>query len=388
MKKAIFTFITLSLTLLFLAACGTSTSQGTPTPAPSTSATLIAEGKLMPLQSLDESFTVSGDIAELLVSDGETVTSGQVLAHLSNSANAELALAQAEQEALSASQALDEIKNSSLANSNASLNLAQAQSKYNSAYNNYQNSTALQGSSDLIASTRAQLVILDNRIANLEETYTNQAELSDDDPKKAQTLKDLSQTRIDREKINNLLNYYSSNPNALDVQTLKAEFEVAKSRLADAQRVYDRMKDGIDPNLLGAAEARVKTADAAVKSAQAALDALQLTAGIDGIVADISVIPGQQVSPGQVVLTVADFTGWIIKTDNLTESDIVNVEVGQAVEVVFDALPDVTLKGTVTHINDRFEEVRGDVTYTVTIKLEETDPRMRWGMTAAIKFLK
>ena len=54
--------------------------------------------------------------------------------------------------------------------------------------------------------------------------------------------------------------------------------------------------------------------------------------------------------------------------------------------MTLDALPDVTLKGEVTNINARFEEKRGDITYTVTVLLTETDPLMRWGMTAAVRF--
>ena len=389
MKKTITLSIISILLLALLSACSSSTpAVNAATPAPDSNVALVAEGKLQPVRSLDESFTVSGEVGKVLVSDGQKVTSGQALVSLSNTAAFELALAQAQQEALAAQQALDDIKNSSLAASTAQLALAQAQRDYNTAYSNYLNASGPRGSADLISATEAQLVILENKIGDLEETYNNQAELSNSDPKKAQTLNALSQARIDRERLNKLLNYYKSNANSLDSATLAAQLEVAKSKLADAQRVYDRIKDGIDPNVLAAAEARVRTANSAVVSAQAALDSLKLTAGIDGTVVDINVIPGQQVTPGQAILSVADFSSWTVLTDNLTEADVVGIKVGQKARVTLDALPNVTLLGTVTHINDRYQEVRGDVTYAVTITLDETDPNMRWGMTAAVKFLK
>ena len=87
-----------------------------------------------------------------------------------------------------------------------------------------------------------------------------------------------------------------------------------------------------------------------------------------------------------MILAIADFSDWIVETDNLTELDVVEIEVGENVTVTLDALSDVTLSGEVTNINARFEEKRGDITYTVTILLSETDPRMRWGMTAAVRF--
>jgi multidrug resistance efflux pump len=234
--------------------------------------------------------------------------------------------------------------------------------------------------------TSSKLLILDNKIGDLEKNYNNMAELSNSDVKKAQVLQDLSQARIDRVNLKKLLDYYQANPNSLDVQTLKAKLDLATANLLDAKRVWDRMQNGVDPNELATAQARVKTANAAVASAQAALDALQLSAGMAGTVVDTAVIPGQQVSVGQTLLSVADYSNWLVETDNLTEAEVVNVVEGQKVNVVLDALPDVTLPGIVTHINNRYAEVRGDITYTVTITLEKTDPRMRWGMTAAVTF--
>ena len=33
-----------------------------------------------------------------------------------------------------------------------------------------------------------------------------------------------------------------------------------------------------------------------------------------------------------------------------------------------------------------FEEKRGDITYTVRIRINEPDPRLRWGMTVEVTF--
>ena len=60
------------------------------------------------------------------------------------------------------------------------------------------------------------------------------------------------------------------------------------------------------------------------------------------------------------------------------------VRVGQPVTVVADALPDLKLKGTVESVGNLFEKKQGDVTYTVKVRLEQTDPRLRWGMTVKV----
>jgi multidrug resistance efflux pump len=403
MKKYLAVSVILIMALFTISACGsksttaktTSTSQASATMQASTSqvstgqaSSLIAEGHLLPVKSLDESFTLAGRVDQVLVKDGDSVQAGQTLVQLDNAASAQLTLAQAEQEALAAQQALDDVQNSNVSNATAELNLALAQTAYNTALSNYWNRNTTQGSADVIAVNQAKLTILDQKIADLAKTYANQGELADSDVKKAQTLQDLSQARVDRVNLKNLLDYYKTNPDSLDVETLKAKLDLAKSSLDDAKRVWKRMQNGIDPNELAAAQARVKTANAAVASAQSTLDALQLSAGMAGTVVDTNVLPGQQVTAGQTLLSVADYSSWIVQTDNLTETDVVNIHLGQEVQIVPDALPDVTLKGKVTHIDNRFALVNGDITYVVTVTLEQTDPRIRWGMTTAVKFVQ
>ena len=68
--------------------------------------------------------------------------------------------------------------------------------------------------------------------------------------------------------------------------------------------------------------------------------------------------------------------------------DVVNVQVGQTVQVVADALPDVKLAGSVLSLSDYYREMRGDITYVSRIKLDQADPRLRWGMTVMVTFVE
>lgn len=95
----------------------------------------------------------------------------------------------------------------------------------------------------------------------------------------------------------------------------------------------------------------------------------QLAFLANGVVANIMVNEGD---------TIADFSHWIIKTTDLSEVDVVDVQVGQGVVVTFDALPDVELHGKVQSISSVFSDTQGEVTYEVTISLSESDPAMRW----------
>ncbi len=315
MKKLFIPVIVLTVLALVLTACTPKPVEETPLPMNSLPDVLIAEGRLLPLNTLDQSFALPGQVAEVLVSDGETVTFGQPLARLAESPDLQAALARALQEELAARQALDVLQEA------ADLNLAQAKL-------------------DVLAAQEA-----------LEQ---------------AQEDLDLDET----------------DENLLNLEKATAVFQRAEAALADLET-----GNGMDPDVQASAEARLASAEAAVASAQSALDALELQSTLAGTVVDLSLQAGEKVSAGQPVLTVADFSTWLVKTENLTEVDVVNVSLGQKVEIVLDALPTMVLTGTVTDINTRYVEKRGDITYTVTIELDSTDPQLRWGMTAAVRFI-
>jgi HlyD family secretion protein len=63
---------------------------------------------------------------------------------------------------------------------------------------------------------------------------------------------------------------------------------------------------------------------------------------------------------------------------------VVNVQPGAEATITVDALPGVTLKGTVTSIVPRSIVKRGDVTYTVKVAISNPDPKLKWGMTAFV----
>jgi HlyD family secretion protein len=79
-----------------------------------------------------------------------------------------------------------------------------------------------------------------------------------------------------------------------------------------------------------------------------------------------------------------DARTWHVETEDLSELDVVHVAAGDAVEVTVDALPDVMLAGTVRQVQALGTNRQGDIVYTVVVDLNESDPRLRWNMTATI----
>ena len=126
MKKIPLILIILVAASLALTSCAAKTNQpAATTPESVSSQNLIAEGSLQPINSLIHSFSVSGQVAEILVKNGDVVKTGQVLARLKDSSASNLVLENAQAEALAAQQTYDQLLSSKdLTLAQAQLNLA------------------------------------------------------------------------------------------------------------------------------------------------------------------------------------------------------------------------------------------------------------------------
>lgn len=391
MKKLPVILILIVAASLLLTACAAKTDQAaSPAPASVQNQTLIAEGSLQPINSLQHSFSISGQVAEVLVKNGDVVKTGQILIRLNDSPAAELALENAQAEALAAQQAFDQLESSKdLTLAQAQLNLANAKKEYGKVSGNQVvQGQARQTNEDVINAARAAVTIAEDRVTTAEKKYNDFNETPDSDPLKAAALSTLSNAKLNLEQAKLNLNNYINPPNAQDLSISSAEVAVAKAKYDDALRQLEKLQNGANSNELDMAKARLDSANAAVVNAKAQVEALTLKANIDGTIVDLTLQPGQKIAAGETAVVIADYSNWIVKTDNLTETEVTSITTGQKANVILDALPEKTLLGEVTYINSLFEEKRGDVTYTVTILLTQTDPLMRWGMTGAVEFLK
>ncbi len=134
------------------------------------------------------------------------------------------------------------------------------------------------------------------------------------------------------------------------------------------------------------AEAALQTAQAALSTAEVALERTILTAPFAGTIGRVSTNEGQLMGPGVPVVILADFSGWLVKTTDLTELDVARIEPGSTVSVSFDAIPNEQLTGTVTDVALVAALSQGDIVYEVTVRLDETGRLpVRWGMTTFIE---
>jgi len=156
--------------------------------------------------------------------------------------------------------------------------------------------------------------------------------------------------------------------------------ELAQTAVAQAETAVAQAEAGV-----AQAEAALQQAQANVQAAELALSRMTLRAPFAGTVANIQPELGELVAPGSPVVSLADLDTWLVETTDLTELDVVNIQVGEEVELQIDAIPDETLRGTITDIDSVATPSRGDVTYVVTIELGDTsDLPLRWGMTVFV----
>ena len=168
--------------------------------------------------------------------------------------------------------------------------------------------------------------------------------------------------------------------------TRPADLAAAQAELRRAQAQFELTKQGARSETILAATADVAAAQAALDQATAALSDIELRAPFAGLVAELRLSAGEQAAPGAPVAELADLSAWQVETTDLTELDVVRVQEGDAATITFDALPGETFGGVVTQIKAIGQTQKGDISYTVIIRLDSGDARLRWNMTAGVSF--
>ena len=371
----------IALTILLLAACTPADAQPTAeTQIPLVIAddTLIAEGRLEPIQYAEIAFNTSGMVSEVLVQEGRPVKKGDALIRLGNESDTNFAAAQLE--LVSAQQALDNLLNSRDADfALAEQNLANAKQAVEDAQKDVTKLEYRRASDDLLDQTQAEIDLANERVTYAEDAYKAVKNRPDGDKLKAQALLNLTNARLERDRKQATLDWYLGKPSDLDAAKYRAALNLALAQEVEAQRVYDQLKDGPDAEKLSLLEARLNAAKAGV-------EAFTVTAPFDGVVAELNAKTGSSINAGEIAVTIADTSSWIVVTTDVTEIDVVKLTENQPVTVTLDAIPNADLKGNILSIGQTFSQNQGDIVYKVTILLTDKDPAMRWGMTAVVKF--
>ncbi len=385
MKRKTIISTILLVAVLVLSGCNALGSQSTPesTPVPTVegSGSVISQGNLVPKDYMYLSFAGGGHVSQIMVKQGDQVTAGQVLASLGDREQYQANVTGAQLEVENAQKALDDLnKNADLSSANAWLALLDA---------NQQLIQAETAWTD--ADTDAYQTKLDD--ANVKVTDMKTA--LDDAQTEADKHTNLDANNPTRVAAEDSLttaqkNYddavHARDQLVIDHDRVQANLQLAQAEQAKAQSDYNATRQGPDPEQLKLAQMNLDTANAHLTAAQTALDNLDLKAPFNGTVVDVNLSDGQLVGSDTWAVLVADYSEWYVDTSDLTEQEVVNVTKGQGASISPDALPDVKANGTVTEIADMYQMQSGDVLYHVRLRVDQPDPRFRWGMTVEVTF--
>ena len=138
------------------------------------------------------------------------------------------------------------------------------------------------------------------------------------------------------------------------------------------------------------AEAMVTIKEGALQKARVDLDHCTITSPIDGIVISRSVDVGQTVAASlsaPVIFTIANDLAKMQIDANVAEADIGTVEAGQKVDFTVDAFPKRTFHGEVVQVRNAPITVQNVVTYDTVIGVNNSDLKLKPGMTANVSIV-
>jgi HlyD family secretion protein len=147
---------------------------------------------------------------------------------------------------------------------------------------------------------------------------------------------------------------------------------------------------------VAAAESRIREATSKLALARQQLARTEVRADVPGIVVHREVFfgserrkpqVGDQVWANQPLLILPDVSRMVVET-SVRETDVHKVERNQRVEVRVQAYPDLRLTGTVSLVGTLAQEEkdrRGAKFFSVTVEVNESEPRLRPGMTARVE---
>lgn len=365
--------------------------------------TVAAAGELEPADRATVSAPAGGEVAELLVGDGDEVRAGDPLVRLASDAIDEQ-VAQAES-AVDAAGALAD--SSAAAGVDVSPVVGAFRSQLDAMF------------PPLIGVLRDQIDALERAAESSRELARTQLEAQDPEELgvEQQELDELVEA-FDGEEVDDALAAARQRLTETEAGYLEARHELSHTEAqlrSQAQQATAAQE--------AAAEAQREQAELALEAARARIDDLVIVAPISGVVelsrgdgdtgtaapfgelGDIEdlgslggrapsgdqrtgpITEGAEVGAGQPLLAIYDVSSFTARAD-IDELDIIDVEAGQDVVVLVDALADVELAGVISRVAlTPNRPAGGGASYPVTVELVDVpdDVRLRIGLTASVE---
>ena len=176
-------------------------------------------------------------------------------------------------------------------------------------------------------------------------------------------------------------------PTDADIAAARAAYAAALASVQEAQWYVDALTGVAVPDTAtGTNLSAFEQAKLTLQSAQDTFNATQLYAPFSGIVTTVSAQLGDSVSGGTAVITIADMSTLYVQT-YVDEASYEMFSVGNAADVVFDALPNQTFKGKVVEVSPALVTSSGTSAVSGMVQLDPTSAKLLLGMSAAVNVI-
>lgn len=292
-----------------------------------------ASGIVQPIQTVNLSPKVAGQLVQLFVEQGDRISKGEIIAKMDDR-SIQTQIAQAEANLANAQSNLDRLKNGSRV--------------------------------EEIASAKARL-------------------------ESAKARANLSRTRLERNQ--DLANQGVITRDRLD--ELFADQKANTANLLEQQRQLDQLQNGSRPEDIAQAQAQVKESQARLDSAKVQLDDTIIRSPFNGIITQKFSNVGAFVTPttsasavgsGSSTSIVSAASGLEILA-KVPEVDIAQIKIGQKVEIVADAYPDQTFTGEVRLIAPEAVIEQNVTSFQVRVRLVTGLDELKSGMNTDLRFI-
>ncbi len=392
MYKKLFLIITILGSSILLGACDTFTaitaSQATPVIYDSvkedTSGLIIAEGEVVPRNDIQIISTITGQVEEVLLEEGQIVQAGEVILRLETPEQMLAELKSAQLDQLKAQQALDDLLlYGNLQKQKAFQRVLDAQTARRSALAAWDTFDKDQYDKDLEA-VKEDVIDARKELEDAKEDLKDFLDLEEDNPQRVNRQEDVDNAQI-------ALNELEREQAALEqtYDQLQLTLALTEAEEETAWNEYRKFKqEEVPEDQLALTKDQLASANARIDAIEASIADLEITTPIEGTLVKLDVQKGEWIYTGQMIAIAADFSTWYVESTDTNELEIVDIEVGDTVTLEFDAYPDETVRGRIIEVKDFPVMKFNDVIYPIRIELIDNDLQLRWKMSVIIKIEK
>ncbi len=335
-------------------------------------------GTLVPVTERSIGFDTSGEVIEVLVSAGDEVEEGTLLARLDDT--------EQQRKLEEAEQTLREMTSA------ASIAIAQ-QDVVNAEDNLYDAQVAVNTltywyDEAVIANAQATYVLALAQLEKAQDAYDKVANESETDSGRAQAYKTLYAAQQAVDTASYYVNIYSSKPNQRRIDEANANLALAEAQLQEAKYYLAALQgEEVPEDATGSSLENLRQAQQNVEDAKADLEATNLYAPFAGTIMSVDISAGDTVGTGSVI-TIADLSQANIEF-YMDSEDWTNTKVGYEVEATFDALPDQVFTGIVTEVEPGLVSVSGLSMVKGMIELDQSfdEIQIPSGVSVAVEII-